>query len=82
MLMGAAPKLVPCIVAIAITSTAPSAREYRSREVSVGAVTGAFSPRPSYAYPYRGYVAHGGCRWMPAHYNRWGEWRQGHCARY
>jgi len=49
---------------------------------SVGAVTGAFSPRPSYAYPYRGYVAHGGCRWIPAHYNRWGEWRRGHCARY
>ena len=49
---------------------------------SVGAVTGAFSPRPSYAYPYRGYVAHGGCRWVPAHYNRWGEWRRGYCARY
>ena len=49
---------------------------------SVGAVTGAFSPRPSYAYPYRGYVAHGGCRWIPAHYDRWGEWRRGHCARY
>ena len=43
---------------------------------SVGAVTGAFSPRPSYAYPYRG------CRWIPAHYNRWGEWRRGYCARY
>ena len=48
---------------------------------SVGAVTGAFSPRPSYAYPYRGYVAHRDCRWIPAHYNRYGEWRPGHCAR-
>jgi hypothetical protein len=37
---------------------------------SVGAVTGAFSPRPS--YPYRGYVAHTGCHWIPAHYTRWG----------
>jgi hypothetical protein len=33
---------------------------------SVGAVTGAYSPHPSYAYPYRGYVAQGGCRWVPA----------------
>jgi len=49
---------------------------------SVGAVTGAFSPRPSYAYPYRGYAAHGGCHWIRAHYDRWGEWRPGHCARY
>lgn len=49
---------------------------------SVGAVTGAFSPHPGYAYPYRGYVAHRGCRWIPAHYNRFGEWRPGHCARY
>ena len=49
---------------------------------SVGGVTGAFSPRPSYAYPYGGYVAHGGCRWIPAHYDRWGEWRRGHCTRY
>ena len=49
---------------------------------SVGAVTGAFSPSPSYAYPYRGYAAHGGCRWIRAHYDRWGEWRPGHCARY
>jgi hypothetical protein len=49
---------------------------------SVGAVTGAFSPRPSYAYPHHGYAAHGGCRWMPARYNRSGEWRRGHCARY
>ena len=49
---------------------------------SVGAVTGAFSPRPSYACPYRGYAAHGGCRWIRAHYDRWGEWRPGHCARY
>jgi hypothetical protein len=49
---------------------------------SVGAVTGAFSPHPSYAYPYRRYVAHGGCHWVPAHYDRWGEWRRGHCARY
>jgi hypothetical protein len=32
---------------------------------SVGAVTGAFSPRPSYAYPYHGHVAHGGCHWIP-----------------
>ena len=38
---------------------------------TVGAATGAFSPRPSY-----------GCRWIPAHYNRWGDWRPGHCARY
>ena len=44
---------------------------------SVGAVTGAFSPRPSYAYPYRG-----GCRWIRPHYDGWGEWRPGHCARY
>jgi hypothetical protein len=49
---------------------------------SVGAVTSAFSPRPSYAYPYHGHVAHSGCHWIPAHYNRGGEWRQGHCARY
>ena len=48
---------------------------------TVGAVTGAFNPRPSYAYRYRGYVAHS-CRWIPAHYNGWGEWRPGHCARY
>ena len=47
---------------------------------TVGAVSGAFSPHRSYAYPYRGYVR--GCRWIPAHYNRWGEWRPGHCARY
>ena len=47
-----------------------------------GAATGAFSPRPSYAYPHRGYVAHRGCHWIPAHHNRWGEWRPGHCARY
>jgi hypothetical protein len=35
-LTGAAPKLVSCIVAVtvAIASTAPSAREYRSREVT------------------------------------------------
>src|SRR3954468_7697670 len=31
-----------------------------------GAVSGAFRPAPSYAYPYRGYVAHRGCRWIPA----------------
>ena len=49
---------------------------------TVGAATGAFSPRPSYAYPHRGYVAHRGCHWIPAHHNRWGEWRPGHCARY
>jgi len=36
---------------------------------SVGAVTGAFSPLPSYAYPYHGHVAHGGCHWIPAHYD-------------
>ena len=42
---------------------------------TVGAATGAFSPHRSYAYPYRG------CRWIPAHHNRWGEWRPGHCAR-
>jgi hypothetical protein len=47
---------------------------------SVGAVTGAFSPRLS--YPHRGYVAHNGCHWIPAHYTRRGEWRPGHCARY
>jgi len=47
---------------------------------TLGATTGAYSPRPSYAYPYRGYVH--GCRWIRAHYNRWGEWRPGHCARY
>jgi|SRR5271166_1902657 len=33
-LMGAAPKLVSCIVAIAVASTALSAREYRSHEVT------------------------------------------------
>ena len=49
---------------------------------SVGALTGAFRPAPTYAYPYRGYVAHRGCRWIPAHYNRYGEWRPGHCTRY
>jgi len=43
---------------------------------TVGAATGAFSPHRSYAYPYRA-----GCRWIPAHHNRWGEWRPGHCAR-
>jgi len=44
---------------------------------SVGAVTGAFSPHPVYAYhPY------GGCHWIPAHYNSYGAWRPGHCARY
>ena len=32
--MGTASKLVSCIVAIAIASTALSAREYRSREVT------------------------------------------------
>src|SRR5438067_11517388 len=42
---------------------------------TVGAATGAFSPHRGYAYPYRG------CRWIPAHHNRWGEWRPGHCAR-
>jgi uncharacterized protein YcfJ len=42
---------------------------------TVGAATGAFSRHRSYAYPYRG------CRWIPAHHNRWGEWRPGHCAR-
>jgi len=42
---------------------------------TVGAATGAFSPHRSYAYPYRG------CRSIPAHHNRWGEWRPGHCAR-
>jgi|SRR6266480_5729784 len=42
---------------------------------TVGAATGAFSPHPSYAYPSHG------CRWIPAHHNRWGEWRPGHCAR-
>ena len=47
---------------------------------TVGAATGAFSPRPSYAYPYRGYVAHH-CRWIPAHYNRWGECRWARYAR-
>ena len=49
---------------------------------SVGAVSGAFRPAPGYAYPYRHYVGHPGCRWIPAHHNRWGEWRPGHCARY
>jgi hypothetical protein len=49
---------------------------------TVGAVSGAFRPYPSYAYPYRGYVAHHGCRWIPAHHNQWGEWRPGHCAHY
>jgi hypothetical protein len=49
---------------------------------SVGAVTGAFRPAPSYAYPYRGYVSHSGCRWIPGHHNSYGEWRPGHCARY
>ena len=49
---------------------------------TVGAATGAFRPHPGYAHPYRGYVAHRGCRWIPAHHNRWGEWRPGHCARY
>ena len=73
-------------VAVTLLSAAPS---YAQLDVGsglvgagVGAVTGAFSPHPSYAYPYRGYVAHGGCRWIPAHYDRWGEWRRGHCARY
>ena len=40
--------------------------------------------RPYYGPPYRGYVAHRGCapggHWVPAHHNRWGEWRPGHCA--
>jgi len=49
---------------------------------SVGAVTGVFSPRPSYAYPYRGYAGYRGCRWIPAHHNSYGQWRAGHCARY
>lgn len=49
---------------------------------AVGATTGAFRPRPSYAYPYRGYVAHRGCHWIGGHHTRWGEWRPGHCARY
>src|SRR6202008_1538971 len=42
---------------------------------SVGAVTGAFHPGPSYAYPYRGYA---GCHWIPGHHNSYGEWRPGH----
>src|SRR5689334_6446391 len=49
---------------------------------AVGATTGAFRPHYGYAYPYRRYVGHRGCRWIPAHYSRWGEWRPGHCARY
>lgn len=49
---------------------------------TVRAVTGAFRPRPGYAYPYRGYVAHRGCRWIPAHRNSWGEWPLGDCARW
>ena len=57
---------------------------------TLGAATGAFRPPQTYAYPYRGYyaypyrhyAAHHGCRWVPAHYNRWGHWRSGHCAHY
>jgi len=49
---------------------------------TVGAATGVFSPRPSYAYPYRGYAGYRGCRWIPAHHNSYGQWRAGHCARY
>jgi hypothetical protein len=41
---------------------------------SVGAVTGAFHPGPTYAAPPPR------CHWVPAHYNRWGQWRSGHCA--
>lgn len=55
---------------------------------TVGAATGMFRPHYSYAYPYRGYgyypyrryAAHRGCRWIPGHHNRWGEWRPGHCV--
>jgi L-aminopeptidase/D-esterase-like protein len=43
---------------------------------SVGALSGAFRPGPAYAYPYR---RHAGCHWIPAHHNRYGEWRPGHC---
>src|SRR5256886_16022829 len=46
-----------------------------------GAAAGAVRPRPRYAYPHRGYVAHRGCHWIPAHDNRWGEWQPGRCAR-
>ena len=49
---------------------------------AVGATTGAFRPHPAYAYPYRSYVAHRGCHWIPGHQNGYGEWRPGHCARY
>lgn len=41
---------------------------------SVGAATGAFHPGPTYATP----PPH--CHWVPAHYNRYGEWRPAHCA--
>jgi hypothetical protein len=47
----------------------------------VGATTGAFRPHPAYAYPYRHRTRYRGCRWVPAHYNRWGHYRRGHCAR-
>ena len=49
---------------------------------TVGAATGAFRPHYGYAYPYRGYASYRGCRWVPAHHDRWGHWRGGHCARY
>ena len=48
---------------------------------AVGATTGAFRPRPVYAYPYRRYSGYRGCRWVPAHYNRWGQYRRGYCMR-
>jgi hypothetical protein len=35
---------------------------------------------PRRYYPYRHYVGHRGCHWIPAHHNRWGEWVGGHCV--
>jgi hypothetical protein len=49
---------------------------------TVGTATGAFRPHYGYAYPYRHYTGYRGCRWIPAHHDRWGNFRRGHCARY
>lgn len=48
---------------------------------TVGAVgTAAAGARPYYGAPYRHYTSHRRCHWVPAHRNRWGEWRPGHCV--
>jgi hypothetical protein len=51
---------------------------------TVGAAGTAIAGAHAHPAPrYRGYARHRGCgpgrHWVPAHHNRWGEWRPGHC---